>query len=404
MREIQLKITALSPLAIGRKKPGSVSEAGDYIPGSVIRGAIASVIIQQSNLQNPDLTATNNDFQSLFLNENAAIFRNAYPAPSAQEAKIKVLPATALTSKTNPGFKPKGYGVFDTLIDRFCAENYGYPYDPNCPQDGGRVEPYKGFYSKQNSKYCPHSVTKRLLTRIGINRRRVTAEEQILYSLEVLNETQEQKPMVYRSSIMVEDNHLAESLEQFLNHNSQNIRLGGAASRGLGKVKIEARVCPPSKKSDVATSIEGFNQELQQRWQLWGTLFGNLPLEERTYFTLDLQSDAILMENWRRTTVISPEMLQKFTGIHAPLTLEVAYSSYDYVCGWNSAWGLLKDVDLITNKGGVYLFSTIADKKNDWIQALEKLSREGVGDRISEGFGQIEVCSEFHTVFREDVV
>ncbi|NER51064.1 MAG: CRISPR-associated RAMP protein Csx10 [Symploca sp. SIO1A3] len=218
MKEIQLKITALSPLAIGRKKPGSVSEAGDYIPGSVIRGAIASVIIQQSNLQNHDLTATNNDFQSLFLNESAAIFRNAYPAPSDQEAKIKVLPATALTSKTNPGFKPKGYGVFDTLIDRFCAESYGYPYDPNCPQDGGRVEPYKGFYSKQNSKYCPHSVTKRLLTRVGINRRRVTAEEQILYSLEVLNETQEQKPMVYRSSIMVEDNHLAESLEQFLSH------------------------------------------------------------------------------------------------------------------------------------------------------------------------------------------
>ncbi|NER23645.1 MAG: CRISPR-associated RAMP protein Csx10 [Symploca sp. SIO1C2] len=402
MKEIQLKITALSPLAIGRKKPGSVSEAGDYIPGSVIRGAIASVIIQQSNLQNHDLTATNNDFQSLFLNESAAIFRNAYPAPSDQEAKIKVLPATALTSKTNPGFKPKGYGVFDTLIDRFCAESYGYPYDPNCPQDGGRVEPYKGFYSKQNSKYCPHSVTKRLLTRVGINRRRLTAEEQILYSLEVLNETQEQKPMVYRSSIMVEDNHLAESLEQFLNHNSQNFRLGGAASRGLGKVEIEANSVEPD--TDVSSRIKLFNKVLQQRWQKWAELFGNLPREERNYFTLNLQSDTILTENWRRTMVISPEMLQQFTGMNAPLILEVAYSSYDYVSGWNSAWGLLKDVDLITNKGGVYLFSTIADKTKDWIQALEKLARKGVGNRIGEGFGQIEVCSEFHTVFREDAV
>ncbi|MFP4103908.1 MAG: CRISPR-associated RAMP protein Csx10, partial [Coleofasciculus sp.] len=63
MKQIQLTITALSPLAIGRKKPGgSVSEAGDYIPGSVIRGAMASQMIQQSNLDHPDLTATNNDF------------------------------------------------------------------------------------------------------------------------------------------------------------------------------------------------------------------------------------------------------------------------------------------------------------------------------------------------------
>ncbi|MEH1964379.1 MAG: hypothetical protein V7L05_32035 [Nostoc sp.] len=40
MNRIKLKITALSPLAIAAKKPGSVSEAEDHIPGSVIRGAI----------------------------------------------------------------------------------------------------------------------------------------------------------------------------------------------------------------------------------------------------------------------------------------------------------------------------------------------------------------------------
>lgn len=42
MKEIQLTIKALSPLAVGRQKPGgSISEAQDYIPGSVIRGAIS---------------------------------------------------------------------------------------------------------------------------------------------------------------------------------------------------------------------------------------------------------------------------------------------------------------------------------------------------------------------------
>jgi CRISPR-associated protein Csx10 len=138
---------------------------------------------------------------------------------------------------------------------------------------------------------------------------------------------------------------------------------------------------------------------------MWGELFDNLPLENRTYFTLDLQSDAILSENWRRTTVISLEMLQQFAGVNDPdLKLHVAYSSYDYVSGWNSAWGLMKDVELVTNKVGVYLFSTTKARESDWIEALEKLETEGVGDRTCEGFGQVQVCNEFHTVFREGAI
>ncbi|HAG85346.1 MAG TPA: CRISPR-associated RAMP protein Csx10 [Cyanobacteria bacterium UBA12227] len=407
MKEIELIITALSPLAIGLKKPGSVSEAGDYIPGSVMRGAMASKMIQQSNLQNPDLTANGGDFQTLFLSENPAIFRNAYPASSDSEAEVKVLPATALSSKTNPGFKPKGYGVFDSLIDRFCADSYGHPYDPNCPKDGGRVEPYTGFYSqKKDKKYKSHSVSKRLLTRVGINRSRATAEEQILYSIEVLNETQEKKPVVYRSSIIVEDDNLADLLTGFINNNTKNFRLGGSASRGLGRVEIITKELVDAK-IDVSDRIAKFTDALRKRWEKWQIL-GN-PLEElpgdRTYFTLDLQSDAILTENWRRTTVISEAMLQQFAAVEdSSLKLEAAYSSYDYKSGWNAAWGLMKDVELITNKGGVYLFSTTEDKNKVWIEALEKLERKGVGDRTCEGFGQIQVCNDFHLVFREDAV
>lgn len=404
MKQIQLKITALSPLAIGLKKPGSVSEAGDYIPGSVIRGAMASKMIQQSNLQNHNLAANGGDFQTLFLSENPAIFRNAYPASSDSQAEVKVLPATALSSKTNPGFKPKGYGVFDSLIDRLCAESYGHPYDPNCPKDGGQVEPYSGFYSqKKDNKYKSHSVSKRLLTRVGINRSRATAEEQILYSIEVLNETQEKKPVIYRSSIIVEDDNLADLLTEFITNNPQNFRLGGSASRGLGKVEIKATA--EEVEITIESRIQQFNKVLQQRWDEWGNLLGNLSLENRTYFTLDLQSDAILTENWRRTTVISAEMLQQISEVNDfPVELHVAYSSYDYISGWNSAWGLMKDVDLVTNRGAVYLFSTTKDKEKEWIEGLKKLEMKGVGDRIGEGFGQVQFCNEFHSIFRENAI
>jgi CRISPR-associated protein Csx10 len=438
MKQIELTITALSPLAIGRQKPGgSVSEAQNYIPGSVIRGAIASQILQQADQRGSNLSQNDNDFQSLFLDENPAIFQNAYPAIAKINKDefdfvtepVKVLPATAVSSKTESGFKPSGNGVFDTLIDRFCGEECNLPFDPRdlkSLQDGtdARVEPYSGFYSKSSDskvkhKYRSHSVSTRFLTRVGINRRRATSEDDILYSIEVLNESflknlklkigeaKDWQPYIYRSSILVPDDNRAKLLAQFLSNNAEQFRLGGSASRGLGKVKIEVKPLE-DLKSQVRTQIEQFNQELTKRREKWNKLFHrsqkNLS-QERFYFTLDLQSDAILNENWQYTAVISEKMLSKFTNVDdSSLKLEVSYSSYDYISGWNSAWGLMKDVEVVTNKGAVYLFSSTKEKMNDWIKALEEIESNGVGARTSEGFGQVEVCNDFHFEFCEEPV
>ncbi|MUG98259.1 CRISPR-associated RAMP protein Csx10 [Scytonema sp. UIC 10036] len=404
--QIQLKIEALSPLSIGRQKPGgSVSEAETYIPGSVIRGAIASQILQQYSQPEPG-----DNFHSLFISD-PAIFQNAYPAVAkvgdkaeVVSGEVLVLPATAVSSKTKSGFKPKNHGVFDTLIDRFCAEAYNHPYDPNCPKDGGRVEPFGGFYSCVDGSYYQPSISTRLLTRVGINRRRATSEEQVLYSIEVLNESEgkNQQPATYSGTILVEDEKLANALTTFINNNSLAFRLGGSASRGLGKVEITANL-NTEKASAIASRIQNFNEELENRWKKW-QIFGEPTqhlLHNRTYFTLDLQADTILKENWQRTTVISEDMLRQFASVDdASLKLHVAYTSYDYRSGWNAAWGLMKDVELVTNKGAVYLFST--SQPTAWTPALQKLETCGVGERKSEGFGQIQVCNQFHLVFREE--
>jgi CRISPR-associated protein Csx10 len=98
-------------------------------------------------------------------------------------------------------------------------------------------------------------------------------------------------------------------------------------------------------------------------------------------------------------------MLHQFAGVKdkdESLHLEAAYSSYEYLSGWNAAWGLMKDVELITQKGSVYLFSTT--QAEPWIQRLGELEMRGLGDRTCEGFGQIQICSDFHLIFREDAV
>ena len=248
MKRIPLQIKALSPLSIGRQKPGgSVSEAVDYIPGSVIRGSIAAQILQQSGNAAQDLSQpeTGGDFQALFLGDNPAIFANAYPATLEDEtgdrivSEVRFLPATAVSSKTDPGFKHnQKNGVFDTLIDRFCSEACGMAYDPDCSTDGGRLEPFKSFYhSDDSTQYCRPTTQKRLLTRVGINRRRATAEDNLLYSIEVLNESQEtkNKPVVFAGSILLNDADLSDKLKHFIDTNRKKLRLGGSISRGLGK-------------------------------------------------------------------------------------------------------------------------------------------------------------------------
>lgn len=401
MKEIQLTITALSPLAIGRQKPGgSISEAQNYIPGTVIRGAIASQILNQSS-SNTDQPG--GDFQALFLDEAAATFSNAYPTNT--DKRSLVLPATAVSSKTEPGFKTEGNkgGVFDTLIDRFCAESYRHLYDPSCPKDGGRVEPFSGFYTVEGKKYQTHSVSTRLLTRVGINRRRSTAQENVLYSIEAINETQRQgnEPTVFGSTIQLEDSGLASTLVQYINSNRW--RLGGSTSRGLGSVAIKATL--GDVPAVTAARVKTFNVELRKRWKTW-SIFGDpqqpLP-DQQEFFTVNLQSDAILTEQWRRTTIISPAMLLQMSGIKdSTLKLHASYSSYDYRSGWNTAWGLMKDIELVTSKGAVYLFSTT--QLGQWLPVLERFSQYGVGERTTEGFGQIQICSEFHQVFREAAV
>ncbi|MEH2363920.1 type III-D CRISPR-associated RAMP protein Csx10 [Nostoc sp.] len=421
MKRIELEIKALSPLAISRQKPGgSVSECEDYIPGSVIRGAIASEILKQSGQQFSDLSKDGGDFQTLFLGDESAIFKNAYPNVSKIdkndfriEEEVKILPSTALSSKTKPGFKTddQGSGVFDTLFDRLCADCYGYAYEPNCPTDGGRVDsPGITFYSVFNDEYYRISSKKRLLTKVGINRRRAISEEEILYSIEVLDESESMgknpKPVSYISSIIVPDN-LSDLLWHFIDNNSLNFRLGGSTSRGLGKVEIKSQILDiqnniAKKNQD---KIEIFTDKLKERWQEWSILGSQIKelSPNRQYFTLNLQADTILTEKWQRTTVISEKMLEQFTGVDDKLLqLEAAYSSYEYRSGWNSAWGLMKDVELVTNKGAVYLFSTSQPEK--WYTALANLELKGVGERTCEGFGQFEVCNEFHLVMREDLV
>ena len=122
---------------------------------------------------------------------------------------------------------------------------------------------------------------------------------------------------------------------------------------------------------------------------------------EGTYFSIALQSDAILTENWQRSMTLTAEMLQEMAGCQVDVELIRSFASYDYVSGWNVKWGLPKEIDLVTRVSSVFVFRT--PNIEAWMPVLNTLEKNGIGSRREEGFGQILICDPFHLQKREIV-
>ena len=397
--ELLIKVTLESPIITGgRKAAGQAVEGVQHIRGGLIRGAVAKAWLAKKNGE-PD-----NDFKHLFINDNSGIFRNCTPGSN-------VLPATAVGCKDFSGFLTadgEKHGIFDTLLERIVSEKAGWMYQPNCPKQdcGGRVESQGGFYDKQDgASYKRKNLNTRLLTRVAINRQRKVAEDELLYHLTAVDpfyyvENKEKyEKWTLQGSVRIPSglaNRVANTLQQKVK------RLGGGSSRGLGKVsvKIEKR----AEQDSLTQRVNNFNDALQEVWKTYDGLPNvEIGAFERTYFSMNLQSDAILTaeDGWQRSMVLTAQMLQEIAECDTSVELIRSFASYDYAGGWNAAWGLPKETELITKMGSLFLFHT--PDIDSWIPALKTLESKGIGNRCEEGFGQILICDPFHLRMRKQV-
>ena len=386
--ELSIMVMLESPIITGGRKPaGQAVEAVQYIRGGLIRGAVAKAWLVDLGNSEPD-----NDFKQLFINGDAGIFRNCTPG-------AKVLPATAAGCKDFPGFLAKNdtekHGIFDTLCEKIVSEKAGWMYQPNCPNPGcgGRVESQGGFYEDVAGSYEKRHLNTRLLTRVAINRQRKVAADELLYHLTSVDQLSiDGKEVCLQGTVRVPSaltNKVADTLQKKVK------RLGGGSSRGLGKVNLEVKKHISS--DTLAQRIDDFNNALRAVWETYSKLPNvKIGTFEGTYFSVNLQSDAILTaeDGWQRSMAITAPMLQEMAGCTADVELIRSFASYDYAGGWNAAWRLPKETELSTCMGSVFVFRT--PDIDAWIPALKHLEKIGVGNRREEGFGQILICDRFH--------
>lgn len=117
--------------------------------------------------------------------------------------------------------------------------------------------------------------------------------------------------------------------------------------------------------------------------------------------TVNLISDAILLrDGWLPTHELSADMLREMTGIDAMLLR--SFTTTRIVGGWQALWQRPKTTHIAVRYGSLYVFETTHALTDDHYAALERLERDGIGERRTEGFGQIRICDDFHLIDWEE--
>ncbi|MFN3479772.1 MAG: RAMP superfamily CRISPR-associated protein [Thermodesulfovibrionales bacterium] len=372
MKSLSLTLSNKSPFSIATSRAvGNEQKCLDFIPGTVVRGALASLYIESNK---PD-----NDFKKIFT-DNKVVFFNLYPYGA------KPIPLSAYSCKYYRGFlgDREKHGVVDLLLS-LIRENEGsidfYDRLKNCQHKensvtcGSERKRFKGYYKKILSDGSLRSVDvhKRLIYHTAISYASETALENTLYSQEVV-----EKGQVFQGDILFYDNSLFNNINALIK-NKDFIFLGSDKSVGLGKFEIIS-----------CKDINNFDKEkLIQRLILFNKKLGIN--NTKNYFSITLQSDAIITDKYMRyKTFIEPEDLG-IPNVRAVLGI----AETRIVQGWNAITQLPKEDVLAIEKGSVFVFS-VDNFDDNILDKLFELEVYGIGKRRCEGFGRLTVCDSFH--------
>lgn len=425
MTRLLITIKTLSPLYAGALKPyGSFLETHSEISGALLRGAVASRTLPACAapefIKNHEACEVKDICPFYYLTSGVA-----FPTCAIADLTRPTEPPlrTMVTCKATPGFlsqsttrEPK-HGVFDTLLAHLAfnelrrlgvrppklpPQRCGHKDDENQPCNAP-LEPFgKRYVREARGRYhsAPFPRTRRM-THVGINRRRETAEQGLLYSVQAIAEGTQ-----FVGHIAVPESWDESRVDEFKKLLKSITRLGGEQTYGLGRVEVEVKEVDGDDE-DVPTRVSEFNAKLKEVW----SKYGGIDAPPGDYFTIDLLTPALLTTPDGTPTVqLTADMLRARAaelgfaqlpdveqgccpddaGVSRPLM----FTAPTMVAGWSSAWGLPKPPALAAVTGSVYVFRT--DNISAWHDALTKIEAHGIGARREEGFGAVRVCDPFH--------
>lgn len=341
---------------------GNHYETLPYIPGRVIWGALASRMGVKSGI------APSIDFMDIFYSDDV-VFSNCYRSDNNENGNRSIpVPLSARTLKVAPGFikdsefDPKPKGIFDWLLRQpsvLVSEDY---------------IKYEKFYSHAHQTTV--SVPLSLSIHHERHKERGTTKDQGLFS-----RTNIQPGTVFFGFIRTspgKENKINELMQKLGIKSGIKIKLG----RQPGKVFIK------------------HNNSIDQ-------VFDDFITDELdpTSFTLTCYSDVILMDDFHRylSHIPAEPIHELLSDVLASCKLSNYFSATTQVYGWNGAYCRPAETETAIAKGSAFHYDECQLKQGktqaDLVGALRMFQERGIGLRRHEGFGEIRINDDFHTVF-----
>lgn len=342
------KIELLEPVLITGLKGDPNSAVGlDYIPGSVIRGAL----IARYARTNGKVDASDRDQRKLFF-DGSTRYLNAYPVDSNGERTLPV-PMSWMTLKYTGEGGPKE--VYDFVLERRRDKEYKSLRQPFCSIRGDHVE-----LVDPERWLAVHTYRARRFGR-PVERQLVATGEDpgTLFRYDSLAEGQ-----IFSGVVLCPDTDAAGAIEPLLDG---EFWFGGARTAGYGRVSIfdVQKIEDPSWR-EVGGSIGKNNERV----------------------VVTLLSDAIVRDEngqLRPSAKAVEQAIQSVAGGNWKVRTKESYFRPCTVGGFNRKWGLPLPQAWAAAKGNVFVFNVGDDPD------FAKLEREGIGERRVDGFGRVAV-------------
>lgn len=391
-KRLEVKISLHSPLMIGSDGESTLyNQTRDYIPGAALRGALAGTM--QS-------AGAREDFEALFGEQAPEIvLDNLYPSRTGSQTCP--LPLSARTCKYHPGFKSQEgehHGVGDILIRQAVFEalleaRVSLPclYEPRCPECHSEVKEYPGYYDVVAGQYGRTTTPVRRISRTAIDRRRQTAAEQLLYTLEMVEPgTQGQPPLLFRGSVLSDD-----SQEAVLKRWMPQVKgIGGGRSRGLGRVEVDILSEADDSLPGLRERLEGFDAAVRTEWRFYQRVAGVASLaDDVRFFCIDLLAPVFLVHHGLPAT--RPPLADLGLPVES-VQLWRAISQQSIIGGWHMGGRLPRRTALATVMGSVFMYRAEGLSFDDLEDGLQGLELDGLCKERPRGFGRVLISSPIH--------
>lgn len=243
-----------------------------------------------------------------------------------------------------------------------------------CPEGEGRMEGLKGFVRMTaEKKWKCIKVLKQLSTHTSILSESQTAKNHALFSINAIFPGQ---PFY----MTIDDCGTG------LANHFDTIYVGKYSSNGYGKISLTES--PEQSEDPLQARIDAFQAKAKDNSLLSVLLLSDMrisiPPDKR-----------LILTEWEKLIFNLEEL---------PFTLEKIYTETTLYSGYDTAreWGEWRDAvpDLLLKMGTSLLLRIKEGQRDAALALLARLEETGIGERCSDGYGQISVCHPLHTIGR----